>query len=66
MNYQLLLAATLVTAACVLSGELFRRGVLADDREIRQRHRRGNNSWKLFWLMVALAAVGYFLSEVKL
>lgn len=50
MNYQLLLAATLVTVAALLSGELFRRG---------------NNSWPLFWLTVALAVVGYLIAEVR-
>lgn len=62
MNWTLLIGVIFVMGGLVCSAELVRRGVFADDREIRQRRRRGSNNNRLMLLMVVLAAIGYLIS----
>lgn len=62
MNWTLLIGVAFVMAGLLCSAELFRRGVWADDREIRQRRRRGSNNNRLLLLMVVLGAVGYIIA----
>jgi len=61
MNWTLLIGVAFVMAGLLCSAELVRRGLWADDREIRQRRRRGSNN-RLLLLMVVFAAIGYLIS----
>lgn len=63
MSWTVLLGVCLVMAGLVCSAELFRRGALADDREIEHVAEHGGNSNLLLVLMIVFGLVGYLVAN---